>query len=323
MESITKTKLSPKQINQIVHKAFGNGVCPGNVEENNEGMFNTSYMITLSDEREVVLKLSPPPNIKVLRYEQDIIHTEVDVLRLLKSTRKIPVPEIYFSDYSRTIISCDYFIMEKLQGTVYKRLKESLNQKECEQIEVEIGEINKAINDIHGTEFGYFNHADKRRKTWSEAFMIMIDDILQDGLDQHIKLPLKYDQIRQMVASRITILDEVDIPCLVHMDLHTGNVIVKKGKIKGIIDCDRALWGDPLIETYFGYRPYPVDISNILKGYGSSQISTEKGKSRRILYDIYFYLTSVMESHYRGYSPEHKNGVYQLLQYELNVLEKL
>ena len=52
-------------------------------------------------------------------------------------------------------------------------------------------------------------------------------------------------------------------------------------------------------------------------------VIVKDGKCRRAIYDVYFYLIAVMESYYREYSPEHRNGVTQLLQMALNQLEKL
>ena len=322
MESITKAQISQEQIKQLVIKAFGTNTYPVNIVENKEGWFNAAYFITLSNGKEVVLKIAPPPQVKVLRYEKDILQTEVTVLQLLASSN-IPVPLVYFHDYSRTIISSDYFIMEKLPGNAYSKLRDSLKPEIQEQIDIEWGQICKAINDIHGTEFGSFIQLEKRRRKWSEAFMVMIDDILQDGIDLKITLPLEYEVIRKMISSRVLILDEVKIPSLVHWDLHSGNIIVNDGKITGIIDCDRAVWGDPLIETYLGYWPNPMDIRSILKGYGPLPIDTKEGKYRRVLYDIYLYLIMVIESHYRMYSQEHQNYVYQILLYTLTELDKL
>lgn len=320
MESITKTKLSTEQIERIVQKSFGNSIHPVQVDEMKEGWFNTSYWIILSDGREVILKISPPPDIKVLRYEKDVIRVEVDVLRLFKETGKFPVPAVYSSDFSGTIISSDYFIMEKLPGTAYSKIKQSLTSSEREQIDLELGRINRAINDIEGMEFGLYIQHDKKRKRWSDAFMLMVDDILLDGLEQNVQLPLEYDQIRDVIISRLSVMDPVDKPCLVHWDLHDGNVIINDGKITGIIDCDRALWGDPLIEFYFSKFP---ERENFFKGYGPSLIDTKEGKCRRVLYNIYLDLVMVVESYYRKYTKEHMNWTYNLLQKEIDVLNNL
>ena len=294
MESITKTKLSLEQIGAILEKAFGSGIHAQSVEEMVEGWFNTSYAITLSDGREVILKISPPPGIKLLRYEKEVMYTEVELLRRFAGTGKIPVPVVYCSDFSRTVIPCDYFVMERLPGIAYGKIKKSFSLAEREQIETELGRINRAINDIQGTAFGIYIQEDSKRKSWADAFVYMLDAILQDALEEEVQFPMGYEQIRELILSRISVLDPVQIPCLVHWDLHDGNVIVKDGEITGIIDCDRAIWGDPLVEFYFGCF---ANKEYFLKGYGPSLIDTSEGKCRRVMYDIYLDLIMVTESY--------------------------
>lgn len=62
--------------------------------------------------------------------------------------------------------------------------------------------------------------------------------------------------------------EEVTVPCLVHWDLWEGNVFVSGGKITGIIDWERALWADPLLEL--GFRTYD-DPADFLEGYGKRE----------------------------------------------------
>ena len=160
MESITKTKLSTEQIERIVQKSFGNSIHPVQVDEMKEGWFNTSYWIILSDGREVILKISPPPDIKVLRYEKDVIRVEVDVLRLFKETGKFPVPAVYSSDFSGTIISSDYFIMEKLPGCLQKLNSPLTSSERNRLILISRITVNKCIE---GMEFGLYIQSDKKR----------------------------------------------------------------------------------------------------------------------------------------------------------------
>ncbi len=320
MESNTKTKLSLTQIKLIMQKGFGDNVQFTLDGELEDGWFNTIYSILLGDQRKVLLKISPPPNIKLLRYEKDVMYAEVEILRFLKENKIVPVPSVYLHDYSKTIIPNDYFVMEKLPGIAYSKIKKSLTQQESDQIEIELGRYNRRINDIKGTEFGYYYQPKKKRARWADAFFIMIHDILQDGLECKVKLPMAYDKIEDMISSRIQILDEIVEPSLIHWDLHGGNVIVEDGKISGLIDCDRAIWGDPLVEFYFGDF---TGHDNFCKGYGSNPLDTESGKQRRVIYNVYLYLIMVVESYYRNYTKEHLAWAYDLLTKELALLESL
>ena len=63
-------------------------------DECTEGWFNAVYRLGLDDGRSVVLKVAPPPAVRVLRYEADIIRTEVDAMRLVGERTAVPVPAV-------------------------------------------------------------------------------------------------------------------------------------------------------------------------------------------------------------------------------------
>ena len=81
-------------------------------------------------------------------------------------------------------------------------------------------------------------------------------------------LPLDYGTLRRQVEAVAPALDDVRVPQLVHWDLWDGNIFVepKTGQITGIIDFERALWGDPLME--FQYRTLEITPA-YESGYGA------------------------------------------------------
>jgi aminoglycoside phosphotransferase (APT) family kinase protein len=322
MKSITKRKLSMAEINVLVQKSFGNRNEVKSISEFEDGWFNAIYLCTLKDGREVILKISPSSEVKVLRYEKNIMKAEVEVLKLLKKGGNIPVPWVYCYDASRTIIDNEYFFMEKINGEPYNKIKESLSEKERETIEIELGMYNKKINSIVGEHFGYFAQEDKKTDNWSEAFYIMIKDILMDGKEYDIKLPLSYDEIDELILKRLKVLEEVDEPRLVHWDIHDGNVFINsEGKISGIIDCERALWGDPLMEFYFSNL---INSSYFNNGYGESMLDTKEKVCRRHMYNMYLYLIMVIECKYREYdNAEQEQWSYNMLEAEINAIKSI
>lgn len=319
MDSITKINLSSSEINVLVKNAFGKDNEVNKVEEFKDGWFNSIYSIELQDRREIVLKISPPQKVKILRYEKNIMKAEVEVLRLLKAKGKVPVPDVFFYDISRTLIDNDYFFMEKVIGQPFNKIKASFSEKEKENIEIELGAYNSLINDIKGKKFGYFAQPDTNVRSWSEAFFNMVKDILQDGEEYNVKLPIEYEEMKELIKNRFELLDKVTEPSLTHWDLHDGNVLVNESRITGIIDCDRAIWGDPLIEVYFGNFS---DRTNFCKGYGTQMLNTEEEKCRRAIYNVYLCLIMVIESYYRGYDENHKKWTYKLLEEEINILKQ-
>ena len=65
----------------------------------------------------------------------------------------------------------------------------------------------------------------------------------------------------------------------------------------GIIDFERALWDDPLMEYYFSHFN---QTSPFLEGYGKTTL-TPSEKGRRALYDFYLDLIFCIECPFRQY----------------------
>jgi aminoglycoside phosphotransferase (APT) family kinase protein len=131
----------------------------------------------------------------------------------------------------------------------------------------------------------------------------MFDDLLADGEARRVPLPLDYAALRARVEAVTPVLDEVQTPQLVHWDLWDGNIFVDgpSGRITGIIDFERALWGDPLME--FQYRTLETTPAFRL-GYGRSLLESPTAPARRTLYNLYLYLIMIIECSYRAYETD-------------------
>lgn len=303
MNSITKTKLSNEQIQILVEKAFGKGRKITGIEQFNDGWFNSIYSISFEIGEEVVLKVSPQSDIKVLSYEKDIMNTEVQIMWLLREATDIPVPQVYYYDKSRTLIGSEYYFMEKIKGVSFGKVKSQLSEEQKKRIEKELGNYNRKMNEIKRDKFGSIAVEEKRGTSWSEVFLGMLKDVLKDGKEYKVQLPFEYNYIEDLFEQRKFLFEAVSEPCLVHWDLHDGNVFINESfdKITGIIDFERAFYGDPLLEIYFGQF---FDRKNFEEGYGKELINSKEEQCRRILYDLYLDLIMVIESQYRKVEDE-------------------
>jgi fructosamine-3-kinase len=94
-------------------------------------------------------------------------------------------------------------------------------------------------------------------------------------------------------------LDAVTDPRLVHWDAWDANFFVRDGEVTGLVDFERALWADPLMEAQF--RPlYGEGIPNVLRGYGRSPL-TPAEEPRSQLYTLHLALVMYTECYYRSY----------------------
>lgn len=303
MESKTKNKKSREQIEDMAVRAFGRGLAAGEnvIDELKQGWFNAAYSVKLSDGREVILKIAPPLDAEVMLYEKNLMATEVASMRLARQNPAVPVPEIYFFDDAHDLCDADYFFMEKIQDDNLEHVKDSLPAEMREAIDFHIGEIIREINTFPGTYFGYDGNPDLRADTWKEAFLKIMEALLEDAACKNVVFDFGYDEIRAAIQKHARALEEVTAPCLVHWDAWYPNFFVKEGRVTGIIDFERALWAEPLMEAQF--RPFMGEVSPSMRGYGKTTFTLAEEQRKR-LYDLHLALVMHVECYYRNYDTD-------------------
>jgi hypothetical protein len=124
--------------------------------------------------------------------------------------------------------------------------------------------------------------------------------VILDGREMQVALDRPYEEFYALLERHFDVLDEVTTPCLVHWDLWDGNVFVDPAtlRITGLIDFERAMWADPLIEAVFG-RPDPR--SAYVTGYGGPLFEAPAEVTRRMLYNAYLFLIITVEGYFRHY----------------------
>ncbi|MCL2577603.1 MAG: phosphotransferase [Defluviitaleaceae bacterium] len=296
MESLSKNKLSNSQINSLAKKAFGKAA--DEISENNIGEFSALYILKLAG-KEVVLKIAPKDNVRVLRYEKNAMKTEVDALKLVKANTSVPVPAVLFYDTSKELCDSDYFFAEKINGDNFNSISLELSPEQNNDILFQLGKLNRQINSIEHSKFGRLIQPDKQVDNWQTTFMNITTDLLDDSKDLDIKLPVSCVEIESILKSFIFACGDVKTSKLVHWDLWQGNVLVKNNKITGIIDFERALYADVLMEAFF--RKYAMN-EHFCAGYGIDFSAPDNNiKIRLALYDLYIALIWVIEYYYRRY----------------------
>ena len=304
MESRTKNKQTNETIAQMAERAFGVSLASSGdaVTEMTDGWFNAVYNVGLSDGRETVLKIAPPANARLMTYETNLIATEVGAMRLVRTNRAVPVPEIYAFDDTRTLCDAPYFFMEKLAGENLEHAKASLTQEAQARIRFEIGEIMRKINAFSGDYFGYPGNPELRAGDWRSAFLKIMDSVLADGQARGVDYGIALPDLRGVIENHAPVLDEVRAPRLVHWDGWDMNFFVRDERITGLVDFERALWADPLMEAQF--RPFGGTFANdVFRGYGKSSF-TPSEERRCALYTLHLGLVMITECAYRNYDTD-------------------
>ncbi|AZP19155.1 aminoglycoside phosphotransferase family protein [Streptomyces aquilus] len=298
MQSQTKRRMSPADLDALLRSSAGIG---GRLEaELTDGCYNTAYRVRLDDGRPAIVKLAPPPDVPVLRYERGIMATEAMVYRRLTELPEgqVPGPELLYAD--------DEFLMVSLlDGTPWDKVAKTLSPAATGTLRRELGAVTARLNTLVSEDgrFGYPAAASGlSAPDWRTAFTTMVDALLEDAAHWNSDLPEEPDTIRKLVAEGGYALDEVTEPRLVHFDLWPGNVFVDGGdhpRVTGLIDHERAFWGDPaaeLISLAFGGDAGPD--SDVVTGYveaGGALDFTPALHHRLALYQLYLGLILVIE----------------------------
>lgn len=315
MESKTKNRKTRNEIEEMVKRAFQGCVLADvtdAISELKEGWFNVAYNVSLADGREVILKIAPPKDAEVMTYEKDIMTTEVASMQLVFSNPRIPVPEIYFFDQSKDLCDSNYFFMEKLIGDNYEHVKKTLPKVIQTQIDHQIGEIIWEINTNQGVYFGYDGNVNLRADTWKEAFIKIVDSVLEDGQRKNADyFGFTSQEIRDLVLKHAPTLEAVKKPQLVHWDAWDLNFFVMDGKVSGILDFERALWGDPLMEAQFRSLAFE-GVSTSMRGYGKTTFTHEEDV-RNHLYTLHLALVMKTECYYRNYDSDYVSNLSKML----------
>ncbi|MFD4636086.1 phosphotransferase family protein [Lentzea sp. NPDC058436] len=275
-----------------------------------EGTYNTAYRIRLADGSGLLLKVAPSPDAPGLTYERDLMRTETAFYRAAGG--HAVVPEVVHADFSRTTVAADLLLMTEIPGGNLAARGATTTPGERSALRTDLGRVVAGLHQVTGTGFGYPQLGLAR--TWREGFLSMVDALLADA--GRFAVPLPADDVAGLMRSHAALLDEVSRPVLVHFDLWDGNVMVDAGRVSGLIDGERAFWGDPLAE--FVSLALFDDVERdpaLLSGYGAVEF-TREARLRLAMYRSYLYLIMLIEGTPRRYSgPGHQHQVQLVLKH--------
>jgi aminoglycoside phosphotransferase (APT) family kinase protein len=267
------------------------------------GTFNDVSRVTLADGRRLILKVAPPPDVPVLTYELGILRTEALFYELAAPHRQVPA--VIHAGFGHRDGAGDFLLMTELPGQPWPAVADRIGDRQ--RLRGELGRIVAGLHAMTGSEFGY--PARPLTASWRTAFGGMLDTILAEADQYRVTLPLPSGVIRQRAARHESVLDEVTTPVLVHFDLWDGNILIDLDggtpRIGGLIDAERAFWGDPLAD--FVSLALLGDIRRdeaFLAGYheagGPARLDTSS-PVMLALYRSYLYLIMLVEAVPRGY----------------------
>jgi fructosamine-3-kinase len=236
------------------------------------GLYNEVFHV-LTTRTDYVLRIAPPDSIPKLFYEKDMIKSEPGIHAKILSQTDVPVAKIVYSDFSQGVIASDFLIMQFLpghSGMFYH---------------AELGRYVKQIHSVRGDQYGYPVRNLKSYANWPDTFKACSHLIFRDCLKAGAINQNEHDWFLSVFGKHHHTVQNVE-PCLLHLDLWSANILTENGRITGILDWDRGLYGDPELE-FAVLDTYGYSTPAFFKGYGSTRPCSDKAVIRQNLYIVY------------------------------------
>jgi aminoglycoside phosphotransferase (APT) family kinase protein len=273
------------------------------------GKFNETHFIE-GGPVPLVLRVAPPDDrSRMLFYEHRMMRQEPGLHALIRRRTDVPVPAVLAHDFSHAEIDRDYLLMERQPGTPIFHLG-GLTQDTLDDILHQVGRCLRQVHEIGGDQYGYVGeHRPMEPKPdWPSAFHVMwhklLDDIERCGGFGHDEA----NRMRRLLDRYIEVFDRPVPASLLHMDVWAENILAdESGRLTGLIDWDRACWGDPEIEfavlDYCGISEPPF-----WEGYGAVRDRSPEAEVRRLFYLLYEVQIYIVIRRVRGNDPVRADG---------------
>jgi len=253
------------------------------------GKFSQVFSVDGPDGR-YVLRIAPRDSVLQLFYEYRMMRQEPAIHERLMAETSVPVPPILAQDFTRRRIDRDYLIMPRLPGRPLSRAKLSHQTRDraLRRWGRYVAEIHTVTDPLN--RFGYLgeHRCMEPQRTWADAFAVMyrkeLDDIVACGVYDRATA----DEAMELLEQHRDVFAHCETSHLLHGDLWVTNLLVEPdGKVTGVLDFDRACWGD--IEWDLAIAEYcGVTQPAFWEGYGRG-VETRAGDAavRRLFYLLY------------------------------------
>jgi aminoglycoside phosphotransferase (APT) family kinase protein len=281
----------PATLDALVRAQLGAGVAARCIPIRT-GKHNSSYWVETGHGR-FVLRLAPPDTTGLLFYEKLMMRQEPALHALIRERTSIPVAEIVAADFSRAQIDRDYILMRALPGVPLSDA--DLPPAAVDRALAQVGSSLRRLHALTATEclgataYGYLgaHRPMQPQPDWFAAFRVMWHRLLDDVVACGAYSGAEAAALRDLLDAHQGHFAHPVRPCLLHMDVWGQNILVDaEGNLTGLVDLDRALWGD--IEIEFAVLDYcGISKPAFWAGYGAARDESPSAQVRRLFYLLY------------------------------------
>ena len=222
-------QLLPKLEGEVVIRQF-----PG-------GASNLTYEVSLDSQAFILRR---PPFGKIAKSAHDMLR-EARIIKALKPVYPY-VPNIIAMCDDHSVIGCDFYVMEKLNGIIPRQnMPKELTLDESQTRDLCLSVVDKLIDlhqvNIAGTELEQLGkgagYVERQISGWSDRYVKSKTD---DAAD--------FEQVMGWLNSN---MPQDSGQCLIHNDFRFDNVVLNVDnplEVTGILDWEMATVGDPLMD---------------------------------------------------------------------------
>ncbi|MEM7146646.1 MAG: phosphotransferase [Verrucomicrobiota bacterium] len=257
------------------------------LERTATGKFNETFFVEGGGlERPVVVRVAPPDDRgTMIFYEHRMMRQEPELHGLLREGTAMPVPEVLHFEEANEALGRDVIVMERLPG--------GPNGGGTAAVQRELGKRLREVHDGVKAAPGRYGYLGKHepmvvQESWGEAFAVMWGLLMDDIERCEGASGEELARWRELAGRHRGSFDHYDERAsLLHMDIWAENILVDdRGRLSGVIDWDRALWGD--VEIEFAVLDYcGVSTPAFWEGYGRERPSDRDAQVRRVFYLLY------------------------------------
>ena len=280
----TEKQLDPGKLAACVRPHLGQPDAAVKLTPISTGKFNSGFFVTAGAD-EFVLRVAPPKDTVFLFYERDMMRQEPGIHRLLLEKTDVPVPQIVAYDDSNEIIDRDFIVMKRLPGAAL-----------CDMMGVDHGRVMRRVGEclakVHALTAERYGYLGEHRPmepqaSWAEAFEVMWRKLIEDiaGVGHYDRGECR--TMLSLLERHMHLFERPVRASLLHMDVWAENILVDaEGDLTGLVDWDRALWGD--VEIEFAVLDYcGISTPAFWEGYGTPRDESPEARLRNVFYLLY------------------------------------
>lgn len=241
--------LTTEQIAALCRRGFGRGLQIESIRELGGGTLNNAYLITSAAQQKVVLRVAPQQTSGTY-WEEYLLMRREHVMQPYFAPIAMLMPRTLLVDFTHQLIDRDYMFQSYIEGERWDTIMEEMSDEENSPLWDEFGAILKQIHNVQGDSFG-LPLPGLLFPTWSQYVIERLARTLQAAHKDQLEIP-HLPAILEYIRFHPQPLDEIQTPRLLHGDLWSFNLLVRRGPdgpaIAGVLDADRAWWGDPLAD---------------------------------------------------------------------------